>query len=261
MLEIYHWEPNGSSLMALIVLHEKGRPFESRYLDWTRLEQLDAPPRQALEVRENLEIEGPVLVDDGEQICEAFFMMEYLDERFPAPPLKPRTPQGAWRVQVWGRFLGERIAPAVATLGVHRYFAPAMRDRAEQLASALGRMTKPERREAWRAALTDGFSDDILAESRRRAALLAERIEAALEGERSWLVDDAYSLADIAAFSFAMSLPKLAPQLCEGERSRAMRRWLERMHARPAVRSALALSRTGRPDEAFAPGPEHARWG
>jgi hypothetical protein len=37
--------------------------------------------------------------------------------------------------------------------------------------------------------------------------------------------------------------------------------WLQRMRERPAVQKALASSRTGKPDEAFAPGPEHARWG
>ena len=31
--------------------------------------------------------------------------------------------------------------------------------------------------------------------------------------------------------------------------------------SQPAVSKALATSRTGKPDEAFAPGPEHARWG
>jgi len=261
MLEIYHWEPNGASLVPLIVLHEKGQVFASHYVDWLRLEQLGAVPQPVLEVQENLEIEGPVLIDDGEQVCESFFMAEYLDERFAAPPLKPRTPQGAWRVQVWGRFLGERIAPAIATLGVHRFFVPAMRSRASELASAIERMAKPERREAWRAALTGEISAEILAESRRRAGSLIERIESALEGGRSWLVEDTYGLADIAAFSLAMSLPKLAPQLCGAERAGAMLRWIDRMRARPAVRAALASTRTGRPDEAFAPGPEHARWG
>ncbi len=33
------------------------------------------------------------------------------------------------------------------------------------------------------------------------------------------------------------------------------------MSERPAVKKALAMSKTGKPDEAFAPGPEHARWG
>lgn len=262
MLEMFHWEPNGSCLMPLITLHEKGVEFASHYVDWLRLEQLSTPSHPILEVEENLELEGPLLVHDGEQIADAFFMIEYLEDRFAQPALKPRTPSGDWRVQVWGRFLGERVAPAVATLGVQRYFTQAMRGRAGEVARAIERFAKPERREAWRAALADEFPEQLLAESRRKTGLFIERVEHVLGDGRSWLVEDVYSsLADIAAYSLAMSLPKLVPELCEGQRASATRRWMQRMQARPAVASALALSRTGRPDEAFAPGPEHARWG
>lgn len=261
MLQIFHWEPNGFSLMPLVTLYEKGEPFESRYVDWTRLEQAHTVTRPSLEAEENLEIEGPLLIDGGEPISDAFFMIEYLDERFPAPPLKPRTPYGDWQVQVWGRFLGERVAPAVSTLGVHRFLVPALRGRARDLRASIERMAKPERRSAWNEALRGELPEQILAESRRKVALLVERIESALRGGRSWLVEDAYGLADIAAFSLSMSLPKLVPDLCGPERSPAMMDWLERMRARPAVASALALSRSGKPQEAFAPGPEHARWG
>jgi hypothetical protein len=33
------------------------------------------------------------------------------------------------------------------------------------------------------------------------------------------------------------------------------------MHERPAVKKALALSRSGKPHEAFVPGAEPSRWG
>jgi GST-like protein len=37
--------------------------------------------------------------------------------------------------------------------------------------------------------------------------------------------------------------------------------WLRRMQERPAVQTALAMGRSARPEEMFAPGPELARWG
>jgi hypothetical protein len=45
--------------------------------------------------------------------------------RLSRPPLKPHTLRGDWQLQVWGRFLGERIAPAVTTFGVHQFLAAA----------------------------------------------------------------------------------------------------------------------------------------
>jgi glutathione S-transferase len=122
-------------------------------------------------------------------------------------------------------------------------------------------MPTEERRKAWAEAIDDSYSDALLEDSRRRSGLLVERIETALEGGASWLVEDVYSLADIDAFSLANVLPKLLPQACNPTASPNAMGWLERMRARPAVQAALACSRTGRPEEAFAPGPEHARWG
>ena len=262
MLELYHWEPNAFSLKALIALNEKGLDYRSHYVDWTGFEQYgQGGPALNLEAENNPETEGPVLVHDGAVISESFFMLEYLDDAFPEPALKPRTPHGDWQVQVWGRFVGERAAPAVSTLGCHRYLAPALREkRINAIDQALDRMPTQERRVAWSQAMADSYSDEELADSRRKASLLVERIEKALH-TGDWLVENTYTLADIDAFALANALPKLLPDVANGDKAPRFMAWLERMRARPAVKKALATSRTGRPEEAFAPGPEHPRWG
>ena len=263
MLELYHWEPNAFSLKPLIALHEKGLDFKSHYVDWTSFEQLGpGGARLNLEAEHNPESEGPILVHDGAVITESFFMMEYLEDAFPEKPLKLGTPHGDWQVQVWGRFNGERTAPAVSTLGCHKYLVPILREkRINSADQILERMATQERRVAWSEAINDSYSEDVIADSRRRAGLLVERIEQALADGRQWLVEDTYTLADIDAFSLANSLPKLLPESCNVRVAPETMAWIERMRARPAVKAALATSRTGRPDEAFAPGPEHARWG
>lgn len=263
MLELYHWEPNGFSLKPLIALHEKGLDFVGHYLDFTDFEQFGPnAPKLNIEAEHNPEAEGPILVHDGAVISESFFMMEYLDDAFPEVPLKLRTPHGDWQVQVWGRFNGERAAPAVSTLGCHRYLVPILKQkRINSADQVLDRMPTRERRTAWAEAIDDSYSDDIIADSERRAGLLVERIEAALEGGKSWLVEDTYTMADIDAFALANSLPKLLPGACNAKSAPRTLDWIERMRSRPAVKHALATSRTGKPDEAFAPGPEHARWG
>jgi glutathione S-transferase len=263
LLTLYHWEPNTFSLKPLIVLHEKGLDFEDHYVDWTSFEQLGpGGPKLNLEAQNNPEQEGPILLHDGAVFCESFFMMEYLEDEFPTVRLKPHTPYGDWQVQVWGRFNGERVAPAVSTLGCHKYLVPLLKEkRINSADQVLERMGTQERRAAWAEAIADSYSEELLQDSRRRAGLLVERIEKALDGGRHWLVQDTYTLADIDAFAFANALPKLVPEACSPGVSPNTMAWLERMHERPAVQKALAHSRTGLPDEAFAPGPEHARWG
>ena len=264
MLELYHYEPNAFSLKPLIALNEKGVEYTSRYQDWTALEQLGAGgPELNLEARHNPESEGPLLVHDGNVISESFFMLEYIEDAFPeGTKLKTGTPHGDWQVQVWGRFVGERAAPAVHTLGGRRYLAPVLKDKRINSAEAvLDRMPTHERRAAWAEAIEDSYPDEIIEDSRRKAGLLVERIETALKDGADWLVENTYTLADIDAFALANSLPKLIPEAANKDKAPRFMAWLERMRARPAVQKALATSRTGKPDEAFAPGPEHARWG
>jgi glutathione S-transferase len=68
-------------------------------------------------------------------------------------------------------------------------------------------------------------------------------------------------LADIDAFAICNALPTLTPQLVNASATPRLSQWLARIRERPAVRAALGTSRTGRPEQAFAPGPEHSRWG
>ena len=262
MLELYHWEPNAFSLKPLIALNEKKLDFTSHYVDWSGFEQFGpGGPKLNLEAEHNPEAEGPILVHDGAVISESFFMMEYLEDAFPQTPLKLGTPHGDWQVQVWGRFIGERAAPAVSTLGCHKYLVPILKEkRINSADQVLERMPTQERRVAWAEAIDDSYSDDIIADSQRKAGLLVTRIEDAL-AKGDWLVENTYTLADIDAFSMANSLPKLLPEAANAKTAPRFTDWLGRMRARPAVKAALATSKTGKPDEAFAPGPEHARWG
>ena len=86
------------------------------------------------------------------------------------------------------------------------------------------------------------------------------KVEAAL-AQSEWLLATGYSLADIDLFGLANPLPALVPDIAGPAALPRFTAWIERMRARPAVRRALALSRGGHPEQAFAPGPEHARWG
>ena len=262
MLELYHWEPNAFSLKPLIALNEKKLDFTSHYVDWTNFEQFGpGGPKLNLEAEHNPEAEGPLLVHDGAVISESFFMMEYIEDAFPHIPLKLGTPHGDWQVQVWGRFIGERAAPAVSTLGCHKYLVPILKEkRINSADQVLERMPTQERRVAWAEAIEDSYTGDVIADSQRKATLLVTRIEDAL-AKGDWLVENTYTLADIDAFSLANSLPKLLPEAANAKTAPRFTDWLGRMRARPAVKAALATSKTGKPDEAFAPGPEHARWG
>jgi glutathione S-transferase len=145
-------------------------------------------------------------------------------------------------------------------LGCARHLAPTLRLRPSQdLKTRLASIEPLERRLAWTAVL-DRSEADAAAAARGQLASPLRRIEAALTSS-PWLAGTEYSIADIDAFAMLAPLPELAPELVNASATPHIAAFLARMHARPAVRAALALTRTGRPAHAFVPGPESARWG
>jgi glutathione S-transferase len=262
MLELIHWEPNGSYLKPLVAFHEKGLAFRSRYVDVLAFEQYQPGFLAASrETQLNQEGEGPILIHDGKQITESLFMMEYLEDAFPEKPLRPADPLGQNKILAWARFINEVFMPGASTLGCHTYLAPQFKGRdPASFAAVLARIPMKFLQDAWQLALTDGYSADLLEDSQRKVELAVRRIEDAL-AQSDWLVDGAYSLADIDAFAICNSLTVLTPGLVNEAATPRLMAWLKRIRARPAVQAALGTSRTGKPEQAFAPGPEHSRWG
>lgn len=260
MLELYHWEPNTYFLKPLIALHEKRAAFTSRWFDPTAFEQF-APGRPVnTESTLQLEREGPILVHDGAVISSSFFMLEYLNDALPGTNLCPGGAYEQYRERAWGQVL-TAVGSGVTALGCAKYLAPVLLGlEPATLAARLQSIEPLERRQAW-AAVTDGtYAEAALAGVRDRLKAPVRRIESTLAAT-PWLAGPEYSIADIDAFSLLNPLPALAPDvLNRGDTPRTLE-FLERMRERPAVRAALALSRTGRPQEAFVPGAEASRWG
>lgn len=261
MLELYHGEPNTFSLKPLIVLHEKGLDYASHYVAPTDFDAVPAAIRDAMEVQYNPEGDGPILVDHRTAMTESFFVSLYLDEAFPQVPLRASDAANRWRVLMWARFMNEVLAPAVVTLGCYKYLSPWLKtqNRAD-IERAIAAMPTPERRSGWTTALHGSYSPELIEDSRRKVALGVKKVEDAL-ASGAWLAGPAYSLADIDAFALLAPVSGLAPDLLDEKSAPRTTAWLTRILRRPAVTAAFAKSKTGKPLESFAPGPEHSRWG
>ena len=95
-----------------------------------------------------------------------------------------------------------------------------------------------------RKAISGAFSDEEMAESRRRVALGIGLLEEAL-GQREWLGSDSYSLADINGFNLGYALPLSQPHLSNDTLTPNIMRWLRAIYARPATKACWAMGRTG----------------
>lgn len=249
MIEFYHWEPTSNSGEVLICLKEKGLDFAGHYVDVLAGEQFSP---EFLELNRYGQV--PVLVHDGKVLTETGFILQYLDATFPDAPLTPASAEDRYWVGVWIKYVNEYMAPAAWKLGAEAIAARAGAGLKASLARA-----PLERQQAWRKAL-DGFDSVDREIARGLLPVRLERMEAAL-GQTPWLAGEDYSLADIVVFPTASALPHVAPDLVNAKATPRVLEWLERMRARPAVQAALAMARTERPEQAFAPGPEGSRWG
>jgi glutathione S-transferase len=83
MLKLYHIPPSANSRRVWITLLEKELPFEEVLL------KLDGDQYQPEFLALNPFHHVPVLVDDGFKVVESIAILDYLEAKYPTPPLMP----------------------------------------------------------------------------------------------------------------------------------------------------------------------------
>ena len=239
MLTLYHWEPNANSGKPMLALAEKGVPYESRYTDLLKFDQ-----HQPDYLKLNPDGTIPLMVHDGRVLTESTPMMEYVDDAFEGPPLKPADTKARWRMRWWMRFFDAYFAPSLSMIGWSVFVGPAVRDRdPKELEAAIARIPLESRRVAWRKAMFNEFGAEELAESRRRVAFGIDVLERHLATHR-FIAGDTYSLGDINGFNLGYALPFSQPDRCNDEKTPHIMEWLRMIYARPATKETWKKGRT-----------------
>jgi GST-like protein len=255
---VYHGEPAGPSLTVLAALFESGLEAELRPIDLVKAERHGGTVPRTFEVDYSVEGEGPVLVVDGQAICDSVFIGCFLDDLTPGRGLRPVDPYMRWEMMAWCRWTIERLAPGAAALANAAWTTPRL---AEMKDDAFDRMIAPiasqDLQQRWRETRAGELSDDHRAASEARVHEAATKIEARLS-DRDWIMGD-FSLADLESYAWLAPMRGLLPDAFAGKS--ALGAWLNRVEARPSVQRALAQAGVSDPAKEFAPGPEINRWG
>ena len=262
MVTLYHWEPNANSGKPMLALAEKGVAYESHYLDLLKFDQ-----HQPEYLRVNPDGTIPAMVHGERMLTESTPMMEYIDEAFDGPPLRPSDPRLRWQMRWWMRFFDSYFAPSLSMIGWSVFIGPQVRQRdPAELRAAIDRIPLESRRIAWRKACFNEFSAEELAESRRRVAFATDVLEAHLR-DRPYICGEFYSLGDINGFNLGYALPLSQPERCNDQKTPHIMEWLRKIYERPATRATWAKGRTAmaarvamleRAPGASAPGGPHA---
>ncbi len=236
MLELYHAEPVANSMKVLICLKEKKLSYVSHYVNLLLFEQHEP---EFVAINPNGQV--PVLVHDDNVITESTVINEYLDDVFPEIPLRPADPVCRARMRIWNKFVDEYFCPALSMIGWHLMVRKVVQglDR-DQLDKLLAKIPLQEQRDKWATVAGDSFTEEQLADSRRKLRVSIDRAEAIL-GESSWLAGAEYSLADLNSYSMIAGVDRLHPEIFNKDNAPQTWDWLQRMQDRPAVQEAMEM--------------------
>lgn len=236
MLDVYTWEPNANSGKPLFCLHEKGVSFTYHYVDMGAYEH-HAPAFLAI----NPDGTIPAIVHDGFTMTESTPAMEYIDEVFPGPSLRPADPFRRWQMRILLRYMDNAVAPSLAMIASNRLAAPRFAGQDEdELRARLARIPLPERRATWEQLMFQTTPPADIEESQRRVDEAVRRFDSLL-ARTPWLAGDTFSLADIGVFASLHALPLAMDDTVNDRATPHLMRWLRACHARAALQAAFAM--------------------
>jgi glutathione S-transferase len=120
MMRFFYGSGSPFSWRVQLVLEEKGLPYEPVLLSFSKGEH-----KSAEHLARSPHGKVPALEDDGATLYESTAIVEYLEERYPVPPLLPKDPLARARVRIEELecllYFGERFV----ALARQVFFAPA----------------------------------------------------------------------------------------------------------------------------------------
>ena len=190
-LHLYHGGMSNCSMRVRMTLEEKGLPWTSHHLDLRKAENI-TPEYFGIHPKGLV----PTLVHDGTVIIESTDIIDYLDETFREPPLRPANEADQKKMLEWMRLAADNH------IHVKTYmFANQIGKKMAKTEAELAAYRELQNNEELLAFHAENSSAEGLAEARIAHAteVLTEcfaRIEREL-GEHEWLAGDSFSLADI----------------------------------------------------------------
>ena len=233
MLELFHNDMSTCAQKVRITLFEKGLDWEGHALNLRRGDQFDP---DYMKLNPNGVV--PTLRHDGHVVIESNRIIEYLDETFPKPPLRPADDAGRKTMRDWFTALDERIHPVTGVLSIgvafrHEYIA----EGPEAIAKAVDSSPDETKRQAKRALIENGIGTPFFDFALKAVDDFLGEMDAAL-ARTPWLAGDAYSLADIALTPYLGRFGFLGMEGFWSDRPH-LADWLSRVKARPSFQRVL----------------------
>ena len=237
MLALYHEWNSVHSFKVRIALVEKELEWVDHAVELLKFEHL-RPEYLAL----NPNGVVPTLVHDGRAVVDSSVICEYLEDVYPTPALRPADPLPRARARNWLKYHDDVAHAALRNASFQLLYKPQLAAMPrDELAARLSLHPDPERRRKFLDGARSDVEWPVLGESLRALRGIAVLNDREL-GERSWLVGEMFSLADIAMAPFAERIVNLGMAFLWGGLPRGAV-WADRLLSRHSVARACPPER------------------
>ena len=228
-LALYHAWISSASRRVRFVLEEKQLAYQGIIVNLLAFEQ-HSP--EYLKVNPHGFV--PALVHEGHPVVESSVICEYLDEVFPAHPLRPADPHDRARMRVWAKWTDEVVIRAFQVGNWNRMMGPTARKWSDaEVEQRLVAMPTPDRREDWRRVAREPFNEREIEHAVKNIKRTLERMETDL-ANGPWLAGKTFSLADIHLSPYIVRIEEHAERGITLTDYPRVADWWARVQTRPA---------------------------
>jgi len=232
-LALYHNDMSSCAQKVRLMLAEKGLEWESRHLNLRAGEH-----QKDWYIKLNPRAVVPTLIDGDIVVPESNVINEYLDERFPDPPLKPTDPFGRARMRLWTKQLDEGVHDAgIAVLSFGLAFRHQYLTKGEAGKEMLESIPDPIKRERRRDVIAKGLDSQYFKMAVARLLTLYRDMDNAL-ASHAWLAGESYTIADAAFTPYIVRLEHLDVMGLLDPTPRTAD-WYRRIKVRPSFQAAI----------------------
>jgi len=192
-LHLYHAGISNCAMRVRVTLEEKNLPWTSHHLDILNKEHLTP---EYFGINPNGLV--PTLVDDGVVIIESDDIIDYIDEKYPQPPLRATTASGLEEMYGWMKLAVNNHVGAVKTYIYYHKIQKFMRKTEQEQSEYLDLQANKELVDFHeKNSSAKGVSEEDVARAEKILTDCFSKAEIILK-DNNWLVENRFTLADIA---------------------------------------------------------------
>lgn len=233
VIELYHNWDSFCSFKVRLALEEKGLAWTDRHINLMTFENLRP---DYLKINPHGLV--PTLLDDGQAIFESTFINEYLDDKYPATPLRPADPKETARMRAWVKHEEDElflaVRPASLNLMMKQVYA---RYDEQELDAYLAHHPRPYLIGRLKKMFRAPYDAEAVEQARHKLRRAFQRMDETLRSA-PWLAGRRYSLADIAAAPVIDRVRRLG-MVDLWRDMKDLTDWIRRLEARPAYTAAM----------------------